>query len=214
MRRPAAPIVRCAFVLSMIALFGAAPASHGAQDATPAAQDATPAAQDATPAASPVAADAAPAPGADDYEGIERIDLGQGDLSAVPGEGLRLSRITVEPGATTPPAPNQGNVASDASFVLSVESGTLTATFVGPAAAGGRMEVRRQAATNPAAGEISPEAEPMAPGDEVTLEAGDSIFVEDALYVFSNPGSEDAVALTSVMERTFVARGCPCIRLP
>ena len=206
MRRPAAPIVLCAFVLSVIALFGAAPASHGAQDATPAAQD-------ATPAASPVAANAAAARGAG-YEGIDRIDLGQGDLGAVPGEGIRLSRITVAPGATTPPEPNQGNVAFDASFVVSVESGTLMATFVGPAAAGGRMEVRRQAATNPAAGELFPQAEPMAPGDEVTLEAGDSIFVEDALYVFSNSGSEDAVVLTAVMEQTFVARGCPCPRFP
>ncbi len=200
MRRPAAPIVLCAFVLSVIALFGATPTSHGAQDATP--------------AASPVAADAAPGIGTDDYEGIERIDLGQGDLSAVPGEGIRLSRITVEPGATTPPEPNQGNVAFDASFVVSVESGALTATFVGPAAEGGRMEVRRQSATNQAEGETFPDAEAMAPGDEVTLEAGDSIFVEDALYVFSNAGSEDAVALTAVMERTFVARGCPCIRIP
>jgi hypothetical protein len=95
-----------------------------------------------------------------------------------------------------------------------VESGTLTATFVGPAYEGGRMEVRRQVAANQTGGEALPEPEPMAPGEEVILEAGDSIFVEDALYVFSNPGDEEAVALTAVQERDFVARGCPCIRLP
>ena len=174
-------------------LFGYAPASRGAQDATP--------------EASPVAAEIGPGP--DDYRGIERIDLGHGRLAELLDQQVRLSRATIAPNAT-PPVPNQSNVAADASFVLYVESGSLVAAFARPASEGGYMEVRRQAAQD----QTAPRPDRLGPNQEVTLEAGDSVFVENALYIFRNPGGEETVVLTATVERAARPRGCPCPRLP
>ena len=194
MRRLAALLLVCALILMLATPFGSAPVSRAAQDATP--------------VASPDAAEIGPGP--DDYRGIERIDLGHGGLAALPNQRLRLSRITVAPGATTPPAPNATNVAADASFVLYVESGTLEATFAGPASEGGHMEVRRPAGP----GQQGAQTERLDPNDAVTLQAGDSVFVEDALYIFRNPSGEAAIATVAVVERAATRRGCPCIRIP
>ena len=194
MRRLAVRFLVCGLSLVLITLFGFVPASRSAREATP--------------VASPVAAEIGPGP--DDYLGIERIDLGHGGLAELPNRRLRLSRITVAPGATTPPAPNETNVAADASFVLYVESGTLEATFAGPASEGGHMEVRHPAGP----GQQAARTERLDPNDKVALQAGDSVFVEDALYIFHNTSGEAAIATSAVVEQAAVPRGCPCIRFP
>jgi hypothetical protein len=107
--------------------------------------------------------------------------MGVGQPSTTPGMELTLRRTTIAPGGGLPPHSHPG------ALVIVVESGTW-----GYTALGGGVQLTRAAV----AGTPSP-AEAMEFGAQVTLTAGDALFVEDPEDDFRNVGDDDVVLLVA-----------------
>jgi hypothetical protein len=129
------------------------------------------AAQDATPAPGPV--------------GVTVELLGSGETSIAPGHELSLRRITIEPGGGIPPHTHPG------ALVIYLESGTWSYT-----ALDGTARLTR-AAQN---GTPSP-TEEMPIGEEVILNPGDWIYVEDPADDIRNTGEEPVVIWSAGLTR-------------
>ena len=177
-RRPA--VVTVALVLLLVAVFGGAPGLRGAQDATPAA----------TPDA-----------------GVTTERHGEG---LPQGEGfpytLWLSRTTFGPGASAALADIENpDLGYTGAIVAYVESGSLLVTVEGgtvlvPAAIGDEE-------ATPSAAPFGV-GSPVAPGTEIALAAGDSIFFESAQATLRNASdTEEAVLWNSVLADE--TRRCP-----
>ena len=120
-------------------------------------------AQDATPAAGPV--------------GVGVALLGSGETAIAPGHELSLRRLTIEPGGGIPDHTHPG------ALVIYLESGTWGYTTLGGVA---RLT---RAATNGTPGPT----EDMPVGEEVILNAGDWLYVEDPADAIRNTGDEPVV---------------------
>ena len=107
--------------------------------------------------------------------------IGAGQPSTTPGMELTLRRTTIAPGGGLPPHSHPG------ALVIVVESGTWSYT-----ALGGGIELTRAAVD----GTATP-AESVTTGVEVTLTAGDALFVEDPQDAFRNLGDDDVVLLVA-----------------
>jgi len=107
--------------------------------------------------------------------------MGAGQPATTPGMELTLRRTTIAPGGGLPPHSHPG------ALVIVVESGTW-----GYTALGGGIELTRAAV----AGTPAP-TESMTIGTEVTLTAGDTLFVEDPQDDFRNLGEDDVVLLVA-----------------
>ena len=107
--------------------------------------------------------------------------IGSGQPSTTPGMELTLRRTTIAPGGGLPPHSHPG------ALVIVVESGTWDYT-----ALGGGIQLTRAAVD----GTPTP-AESVTIGAEITLTAGDAIFVEDPQDAFRNLGDEDVVLLVA-----------------
>ena len=129
------------------------------------------AAQDATPAAGPV--------------GVTATLLGSGQPAVAPGHELSLRRVTLEPGGSIPAHTHPG------ALVIYLESGTWGYTALDE----GTQLTR--AATNGTPGP----SEEMAVGEEIILNAGDWIFVEDPADDIRNAGDEPVVLLVAGLTR-------------
>jgi len=128
-------------------------------------------AQDATPAPGPV--------------GVSATLLGSGETTIAPGHELSLRRITIEPGGGIPAHTHPG------ALVIYLESGTWSYT-----ALGGTARLTR-AAQN---GTPSP-TEEMPIGEEVILNPGDWIYVEDPADDIRNTGSSPVVIWSAGLTR-------------
>ena len=178
MRRPA--VVTVALVLLLIAVFGGTPGLRGAQDATP----------DATPEAD-----------------VTTVRLGEG---LPQGEGfpytLWLSRTTFGPGASVDledvEEPDLGYTGAIVSFV---ESGSLVVTVEDGTVLVPALIGDEEATPTAASFGVGT---PVAPGSEIALAAGDSIFFESAQATLRNASdTEEAVIWNSVLAEE--TRGCP-----
>ncbi|MBA2521134.1 MAG: hypothetical protein H0V24_15840 [Chloroflexia bacterium] len=129
------------------------------------------AAQDATPAAGPV--------------GVTVSLLGSGETTVAPGHELSLRRITIEPGGGIPAHTHPG------ALVIYLESGTWGYTALGGAT------LLTRAAQN---GTPSP-TEEMPIGEEVILNPGDWIYVEDPGDDIRNAGEEPVVIWSAGLTR-------------
>ena len=115
-------------------------------------------------------------------QGITAELLSVGEPDAAPGYALRLVRLTFEPGAFILPHTHPGP------SVFTVISGVHSYELLD-----GRAWVTRGAAGGFASGTPIP-SEEIAPGSEVTLEAGDALFQEaDAVHAAGNPGTEPLI---------------------
>jgi hypothetical protein len=129
-------------------------------------------AQDATPAAAgPV--------------GVTAELLGSGQPAVAPGHELSLRRITIAPGGGIPAHTHPG------ALVIYVESGTWGYTALGP----GTQLTR--AAVNGTPGPT----EEMAVGEEIILNAGDWIYVENPSDDIRNAGDEPVVLWVAGLTR-------------
>src|ERR687898_2577756 len=128
-------------------------------------------AQDATPAAGPI--------------GVTSTLLGSGQPSLVPGYELGLRRITIAPGGGIPAHTHPG------ALVIYVESGTWGYTALGPG-----TQLTRAAVD----GTPGP-TEEMAVGEEIILNAGDWIYVEDPSDDIRNAGDEPVVLWVAGLTR-------------
>ncbi|HZG69820.1 MAG TPA: hypothetical protein VEZ12_24020 [Herpetosiphonaceae bacterium] len=128
-------------------------------------------AQDATPAAGPV--------------GVTASLLGRGETTIAPGHELSLRRITIEPGGGIPAHTHPG------ALVIYLESGTWGYTALNE----GTQLTR--AATNGTPGPT----EEMAVGEEIILNAGDWIYVEDPADDIRNAGDEPVVLWVAGLTR-------------
>ena len=113
--------------------------------------------------------------------GVTAQLMGAGQPAATPGMELTLRRVTLAPGGGIPPHSHPG------ALLIVVESGTW-----GHTALGGTAQLTRAAV----AGTPTP-AEPVTIGTEVTLTAGDALFVEDPQDDFRNLGEDDVVLLVA-----------------
>ena len=129
------------------------------------------AAQDATPAAGPV--------------GVTATLLGSGETTVAPGHELSLRRITIEPGGGIPAHTHPG------ALVIYLESGTWGYTALNGTA------LLTRAAQN---GTPSP-TEEMPIGEEVILNPGDWIYVEDPGDDIRNAGDEPVVLWSAGLTR-------------
>ena len=111
--------------------------------------------------------------------------LGRGPSSVAPGYGLQLIRLTFAPGGSIALHRHPGDA------VFFVESGAIAWTT-----GDGQPLLTRAAAT---AG--TPSApEPLAPGQEVLLEAGDAVFYDGATtHAVRNAAAEPAVVLYAAL---------------
>jgi hypothetical protein len=132
-------------------------------------------AQDATPAASPAAGPV----------GVTAELLGSGETSIAPGHELSLRRITIAPGGGIPAHTHPG------ALVIYLESGTW-----GYIALTEGTQLTR-AAVN---GTPSP-TEEMAVGEEIILNPGDWIYVEDPSDDIRNAGNEPVVLWVAGLTR-------------
>jgi quercetin dioxygenase-like cupin family protein len=129
-------------------------------------------AQDATPAAAgPV--------------GVTAELLGSGETSSAPGHELSLRRITIAPGGGIPAHTHPG------ALVIYLESGTW-----GYIALDEGTQLTRAAVD----GTPGP-AEEMAVGEEIILNAGDWIYVEDPADDIRNAGEEPVVLWVAGLTR-------------
>ncbi len=128
-------------------------------------------AQEATPAAGPV--------------GVTAALLGSGQPAVAPGHELSLRRVTIAPGGGIPAHTHPG------ALVIYLESGTWGYTALDE----GTQLTR--AATNGTPGPT----EEMAVGEEITLNAGDWIYVEDPSDDIRNAGDEPVVLLIAGLTR-------------
>ena len=128
-------------------------------------------AQEATPAAGPV--------------GVTAALLGSGQTSVAPGHELSLRRVTIEPGGGIPAHAHPG------ALVIYLESGTW-----GYIALDEGTQLTR-AAVDGAPGPT----EEMAVGEEIILNPGDWIYVEDPADDIRNAGDEPVVLLIAGLTR-------------
>jgi hypothetical protein len=142
-------------------------------------------AQDATPAAAgPV--------------GVTAEVLGSGETTIAPGHELSLRRVTIAPGGGIPAHNHPG------ALVIYLESGTWGYTALGP----GTQLTRAAVAGTPGP------TEEMAVGEEIVLNAGDWIYVEDPADDIRNTGDEPVVLLIAGLTRvgepfTTIVAGTP-----
>ena len=130
------------------------------------------AAQEATPAADPLA-------------GVTIEALAGGMPAGSPGYGLSLLRATFAPGASIPPHTQPG------ALVVAVESGTFGFTVTH-----GQGQLTRAAGT----GGTPVAAEPLAPGAEVLLGAGDAVYHDaDTGHTGRNAGDGSLVLLIAAL---------------
>ena len=132
-------------------------------------------AQDATPAAGQAAGPV----------GVTAELLGSGQPSVAPGHELSLRRITIAPGGAIPVHTHPG------ALVIYLESGTWGYTALGP---GTKLT---RAAVNGTPGPT----EEMAVGEEIILNAGDWIYVEDPSDDVRNTGDEPVVLWVAGLTR-------------
>jgi quercetin dioxygenase-like cupin family protein len=128
-------------------------------------------AQDATPAAGPV--------------GVTAELLGSGETTAAPGHELSLRRVSIAPGGGIPAHTHPG------ALVIYLESGTWGYTALSE----GTQLTR--AATNGTPGPT----EEMAVGEEIILNAGDWLYVEDPSDDIRNAGDEPVVLFIAGLTR-------------
>jgi hypothetical protein len=132
-------------------------------------------AQDATPAASPAAGPV----------GVTAQLLGSGQPSVAPGHELSLRRITIAPGGGIPAHTHPG------ALVIYLESGTWGYTA---------LDEGTQLTRAAVAGTPGP-TEEMAVGEEIILNAGDWIYVEDPSDDIRNAGDEPVVLWVAGLTR-------------
>ncbi len=128
-------------------------------------------AQEATPAAGPV--------------GVTAQLLGSGQPSVAPGHELSLRRITIEPGGGIPAHTHPG------ALVIYLESGTWGYTA---------LDAGTQLTRAAVAGTPGP-TEEMAVGEEIILNPGDWIYVEDPADDIRNAGEEPVVLWVAGLTR-------------
>jgi quercetin dioxygenase-like cupin family protein len=115
--------------------------------------------------------------------------LGRGPSSVAPGYGLQLIRLTFAPGGSIALHRHPGDA------VFFVESGAIAWTT-----GEGQPLLTRAAAARAAAASTPSPPEPLAPGQEVTLEAGDAVFYDGATtHAVRNDGTEPAVVLYAAL---------------
>ena len=119
----------------------------------------------------------------DPFEGVTIEALGGGEPKNTPGQTLALLRITMEPGAAIDAHGHPGPV------TLHVESGVFGTEFI----EGSGVITRAADAGTPAL------TEEAATGQQLTLNAGDSLFYQDARHTMVNPGDEPLVLLVSAL---------------
>jgi hypothetical protein len=117
--------------------------------------------------------------------GVTADLMGSGEPSTTPGLELSLRRISIAPGGSVPPHSHPG------ALVIFTESGSWGYIHLG-----GMVELHR------ATGEGTPTAaEEMPVGEEVVLNAGDWLFVEDPQDDIRNTGEEDLHLLIAGLTR-------------
>ena len=122
----------------------------------------------------------APAGAAAPLAGVTLEMLDQGEPGAVPGKALLFARVTLEPGGYV------GAHGHPGAQIWYVDAGTVGTTVLE-----GTVRLTRAAA-----GETPAPAEQLAPGDEVTMSVGDSLFFDrDVVHTVRNAGDETAVIL-------------------
>ena len=112
---------------------------------------------------------------------VEQLSAGVSTL--VPDRALVLLRVTMEPGTVIPPHSHPGPVA------LYVDSGTFGTEFF----EGSGTVVHAPVDSTPV-----PPVE-VAPGDDVQLPAGDSLFYDGAAHTMRNDGDDTLVLLVSAL---------------
>ena len=118
--------------------------------------------------------------------GVTTEVLGRFPSELAPGQALALLRITFAPGGSVAPHTHPGET------VFHLASGTLQFTLHEGEAQLVRAVDGAPAAATPTAGEA------MTIGEEITLNAGDTIYYDAAVVQSErNDGSEDAVVLAS-----------------
>lgn len=117
--------------------------------------------------------------------GVTANLMGSGQPTTTPGLELSLRRITIAPGGGVPPHSHPG------ALVIFTESGSWGYIHLG-----GMVQLHR------ATGEGTPTvAEEMPVGEEVILNAGDWLFVEDPQDDIRNTGEEDLHLLIAGLTR-------------
>jgi len=106
--------------------------------------------------------------------------LGHGLPQAAPGFDLSLYRVTLEPGAVLPPHTHPG------ASVVYVEAGTMAFTSL----EGEAWLIRAGTTAAPAA-----QGELLVPDTEVTLSAGDALFLPDAHGDAAHNAGEDPLVV-------------------
>jgi quercetin dioxygenase-like cupin family protein len=135
------------------------------------------------PASMSEAQQSTPAPGG---TGVTTEVLGRFPSELAPGQALALLRITFAPGGSVAPHTHPGET------IYHLASGTLQFRLH----EGEAQLVRGVDGAPAAATPVATEAIPV--GEEITLQAGDTIFYDAAvLQSERNDGSEDAVVLVS-----------------
>ena len=158
-------------IVAVVLLGLAATVNTAAQEQSP---DVSPGPSPAgSPAASPAAA-------------ISTVILGGGETAAAPGHELTLRRVTLPPGTGIPAHTHPG------ALVIYIEQGTW-----GYTALSGTARLTRAAAD----GASPAPAEDLAMGTELTLNAGDVLFVEDPGDAIRNVGQDDVVLLIAGLTR-------------
>jgi mannose-6-phosphate isomerase-like protein (cupin superfamily) len=123
-------------------------------------------------------------PAASGGTGVTSEVLGRFPSELAPGQALALLRITVAPGGSVAPHTHPGET------IYHLASGTLQFTLLEGEAQLVRAVDGTPAAATPTAGEAIPV------GEEITLNAGDTVYYEAAaLQSERNDGTEDAVVL-------------------
>jgi redox-sensitive bicupin YhaK (pirin superfamily) len=113
--------------------------------------------------------------------GVTADLMGVGQPTTTPGLELSLRRITIAPGGGVPPHSHPG------ALVIYTESGSWGYTHLG-----GTVQLTRAAGEGTATA-----AEGMPVGEEVILNAGDWLFVEDPQDDIRNTGEEDLNVLVA-----------------
>lgn len=108
--------------------------------------------------------------------------LSSGAPADTGGRMLHLMRITMEPGTVIPAHHHPGPVS------LSVAGGSFGTAFVA-----GTGQVTRATADSGA----SPIT--LAPGDDITMEAGDHLFYDGAVHTMRNDGNGELVLLVAAL---------------
>ncbi len=202
MRRPA--VLGIALVALLTVLIHQSPALRGAQDATP--------------AASPVGTPAA---------GVSTVRLGAGVPEAAFPHTLSLSRSTFAPGASVtvgdPGDPDNPEGVFIGSFVSVVDAGSVVLTLEAGTAVLTRATDDQHATPTAAEANASPAAADTAEcvvecdlsiGEEVVLEAGDSVFFENARFTLRSPATSGGASVVNAVLAEEESRCSPCPTFP